>query len=128
MEYSVLGRVGALLLIAGAACAVPAYAENESESIILTSESNAQQMSKLISHISSEMEDMSGIIEKGSTNPDIMKKMSRQMKQMSSMMNSMSEMLNKYMAMDAGTQKQMGQMRKQMDQMSRDIPDSAANM
>ena len=32
-------------------------------------------------------------------------------------MNNMSGMMNKDMAMDAGTQKKMGQMRKQMDQM-----------
>ena len=126
MKHSVLGRIGALLLLIGSVFAVPAYAENEHESIT-PGESNAQQMSQLISNISREMEDMSGIIEKGNTNPDTMKKMSQQMKQMSSMMNNMSEILNKYMAMDANTQQQMGQMRKQIDQMSRDIPDSAAN-
>ncbi|MHB1322111.1 MAG: hypothetical protein ACYCY0_11210 [Acidithiobacillus ferrivorans] len=136
MKYSVLGKVGALLLIAGTAFVVPAYAESHtgqgrhegSEMMGGKGEAGAQQMSELMNEMSSVMKDMSGMIESGSLSPATMKKMSSQMKQMGGMMNHMSGMMHKGMTMNAGTQKEMGQMRKQIEHMRKDMPASPAKM
>lgn len=114
MKHSVLGKVVALLLITGTAFALPAYAEKYGRPDMGMGESGAQQMSGMMNDMSSEMKDMSGMIEGGSMNPDAMKKMSSQMKQMGGMMNNMSGMTGKGMTMDAGMQKTMSQMRKDM--------------
>ena len=128
MKNSVIGKVGALLLITGTAFALPAYAANHTGPGAMgmseKGESGAKQMSGMINDMSSEMKDMSGMIESGGMSPDTMKKMSTQMKQMSGMMKDMSGMMSKDMAMDGGKQKKMDQMRKQMDQMRKDMPAS----
>ena len=128
MKHSVLRKVGALLLITGTAFALPAYAEKHGGPDAMgmgeKGAPGAEQISGLMNDMSSEMKDMSGMIESGNMDPATMKKMSSQMKQMGDMMSHMSGMMHKDMAMDPGTQKKMGQMRKQMDQMRKDMPAS----
>lgn len=115
MKHSVLGKVGTLLLITGIAFAVPVYAEKQAgPGAMSMGEDGAQQISALMKDMSSQMKNMSGMIESGSMTPDSMKNMSSRMKQMGGIMNNMSGMMNKNMAMDAGMQKQMEQMRKDM--------------
>lgn len=118
MKYSIIGKVGTLLLVTGIAFAAPAIAEKQAGQGTMNmgshGEPGAQQMSGLMNDMSSEMKNMSGTIESSSMNTAAMKKMSIRMKQMSGMMNNMSGMMGKNIAMDTGMQKQMDQMRKDM--------------
>ena len=104
MKQSVLVKMGALMLITGSAFAVPAYAANPtphghdhgggaSSNMKAPSNMNApsdiksgmgesgtQQMSGMMNDMSSEMKDMSGMMEGGPMTPDTMKMVSSQMK------------------------------------------------
>ena len=88
-------------------------------------EIGTKQISGLMNDMSSEMKNMSGMMESGDMSPDTRKKLSNQMKQMGGMMNNMSGMLSKDMATDAGAQKKIGEMSKQMDHMRKDMPSPA---
>lgn len=136
MKHSVIGNIGALLLVAGTAFSVPVYAESHAGPGGMMSGSEgmaggmgtqgAHQMSGLMNDMSGEMKEMSGMMESGNMNPEAMKRMSNQMKEMSGMMNNMSGMMHNGMKMDAGNQHKMGQMRGQMEHMRKDMP--ASNM
>ena len=146
MKHSAIGKMGALLLITGAAFAVPSYAANTTTEPMVKSahehdhkhdatampgnknEAGARQMSGVMMGMSTEMKDMSGMVEHGNMSPATMKKMSTQMKQMGDMMHNMSDMMHKNMKMDAGMQKKVGEMQKQMEKMNKDMPATSANM
>ena len=128
MNYSVLRKIGSASLVVGLTFAVPAYAEKHVGAKTMgmgeKSELGTKQISGLMNDMSSEMKNMSGMMESGDINPDARKKMSSQMKQMGGMMNNMSGILSKDMAMDTGAQKKIGEMSKQMDRMRKDMPAS----
>lgn len=129
MNHSVLRKIGSAFLVVGLTFAVPAYANQHDGAKTMgmgeKGEIGTKQISGLMNDMSSEMKNMSGMMESGDMSPDTRKKLSNQMKQMGGMMNNMSSMLSKDMATDAGAQKKIGEMSKQMDHMRKDMPSPA---
>ena len=129
MNHSVLRKIGSAFLVVGLTFAVPAYANQHGGAKTMgmgeKGEIGTKQISGLMNDMSSEMKNMSGMMESGDMSPDTRKKLSNQMKQMGGMMNNMSGMLSKDMATDAGAQKKIGEMSKQMDHMRKDMPSPA---
>ena len=129
MNNSVLRKIGSAFLVVGLTFAVPAYANKHGGTKTMgmgeKGELGTKQISGLMNDMSSEMKNMSGMMESGDMSPDTRKKLASQMKQMGGMMNNMSGMLSKDMATDAGAQKKIGEMSKQMDHMRKDMPSPA---
>jgi hypothetical protein len=121
MKHSVIRKVGAVLLIAGIAIAVPIYAAKHGGPGMMDGKGGpgSQQMSGMMHDMADKMIEMSGQMSKGNLSADMQKRMGGQMRDMATMMDNMSGMMGKGMMMDAGMQKQMDQMRKQMDEMTK---------
>ena len=111
MKNTVMRKIGSAFLIFGLTFALPVYADKQGGTDAMgmgeKGTSGSQQMSGMMHDMSGEMKEMSAIMGKGGTNPDVMKKMSDQMKQMGDMMENMSGMVGKNTMMDANTQNQM---------------------
>lgn len=125
MKHSILRKVGAVLLVAGIAIAVPVYAAKHGGPGMMDGKGGgmggpgSQQMSGMMHDMADQMMGISGQMSKGNLNADMQKRMGGQMRDMATMMDNMSGMMGKGMMMDAAQQKQMDQMRKQMDDMTK---------